>query len=1163
MQSLDDYLTPKGFKFLGRDRSGQWGKFVRADGDEIDPDELKRRREAREAKEQARLLRLKGGLTNEERDKTIRALHRRLGLTQAHRRHLIEDRGFKPEQVERGLFFSVARGQDLSIPIDPRFPGATADGKGLCVSGNGIAIPVFNSDGLAIGYQVRLDEAENGRYRWGKSWGNGATSHLQNGELPLMFAKPDRVVREGIGLCESVGFKPLLTAQKFGHPVIGAAGGNFLSSPQQLEAYLEAAESKRVVLYPDAGAMGNPHVKRQYQRTINQIRDWGYEVAIAWWNQDEKSAPDPDELESIEGVEFRPATDFFPNTAGKSEMVEIDPEQEAKRKKEEERKTAYREKKQREVAEKQKKLNTLSLKPDIELDCEFLPDDLWKSKLLHQDGFIFVKSRKGSGKSKAILKPLIKWAKDGGKRVLSITPRVVLGKEQCEKFDLLWVDELGCQEATIAQQLGGSCCWDSLWKIADQPWDVLILDEARLGLKHLATANTAVSYRRGQILRNFSELAGDIANRGGRVIAADADLTNVEVDYLRSHAPNAPVFTVLNHHKGQGREIEFMTGKRAELEDRIVQAADAQVEAYQAGEPVQPFAVASDSQKELEALDRLLVETYPELAQKILRIDKKTTEEDWAKEFVANIDESIEAIKPWVLLWSPSMSVGVSIERGYFSRIYGMYFGVLEPCEFRQQLARYRPDCPVSLWAKEESNMSSGSRSFDPDEILRHMKESSKGGAEDAIDMATEIARGEADGDMDKFMEVLNNLYKRGSWDNSHMKLFANIKARENYARPQCGLQLRQELMDEENATIIDSVGDDAAISEEIKGEKADIDFEYASTLHEGAESPMTADEAKEIKQNPGTKWAERAQADGVLLRESLPGVNLSPDWIYKNKVRSRQWLGQLRLYWAAKNLARTQASDALKLKKRVTQMLEGADCYLPDFRLKGAAVKAIAESGILALESIDEYCAKSPEVKAITKWAKANRKFIYHEFGLSLDPKNPIRFVGNLLKKLGLKQAKLRQDGQGQRWYAVAGALDPDRRAVLCSWDEKYLAMCGEIAAFGEVETGEVKYGGCALNLRYYRRRFEQAAERELQGDLASAPEWRERDYQDAADLIAAAISPRDRNSSPAERIKLVVEAIGFGKFYGAIDWLSREAIAKFWNLAESDREFAAAIAF
>jgi predicted Fe-Mo cluster-binding NifX family protein len=569
-------------------------------------------------------------------------------------------------------------------------------------------------------------------------------------------------------------------------------------------------------------------------------------------------------------------------------------------------------------------------------------------------------------------------------------------------------------------------------------------------------------------------LVGDVANRGGKVIAADADLTNVEADYIRSHAPKAPTFTVVNHHKGAGREIEFMTGKRAELEDRIVQAAAAQVEAYQAGDTVKPFIVASDSQKELEALDRRLVETYPELAQRIIRIDKKTTEEDWAKEFVANIDESIEAIKPWILMWSPSMSVGVSIEKPYFSRIFGAYFGVLEPCEFRQQLARYRPDCPVSLWAKAESNMSSGSRSFDPDEILRHMKASSKSGAEDAIDMATEIARGEADGDMDKFMEVLNNLYKRGSWDNSHMQLFANIKARENYARPQCGLQLRQELIDEENATIIDSVGDDAAISEEIKGEKKEIDFEYAEKLHEGAASDMTTDEAKEIKRNPGTKWAERAQADGVLLRESLPGVNLSPDWIFEHKVRSRQWLGQLRLYWAAKNLARTHASDAMKLKKRARQMLDGADCYLPDFRLKGAAVKAIAESGILEFETLDEYCAKSPEVKAITKWAKANRKFIYHEFGLSADPNNPTRFVGNFLKKLGLKQTKVRRDGNGQRWYAVAGAMEVDRRAVLLAWDEKYLAMFGET---DPNEVNEVAFGACSLSLGYYRERFEEAA--------------------------------------------------------------------------------------
>lgn len=109
-----------------------------------------------------------------------------------------------------------------------------------------------------------------------------------------------QLTRGYIALTEGVGFKPQLTANQFGLISLGASGGLFAASPKLLKAYLNIASNilhtKSILLFPDAGAVKNPHVLRQYKRTIDLIQSLGFTVEIAWWGQIDKSCPDPDEF---------------------------------------------------------------------------------------------------------------------------------------------------------------------------------------------------------------------------------------------------------------------------------------------------------------------------------------------------------------------------------------------------------------------------------------------------------------------------------------------------------------------------------------------------------------------------------------------------------------------------------------------------------------------------------------------------------------------------------------------------------------------------------------------------------------------------------------------------------------------------------------------------
>jgi hypothetical protein len=104
-----------------------------------------------------------------------------------------------------------------------------------------------------------------------------------------------------------VGAKPYILALRRGQVVVGAAGGQFNSSPQTLEATLKQLSSElgttRIEFYPDAGAIHNPHVLRQYRLTWRRLQQLGYTIEIQWWGQMLKEAPDADELEDYSSIE--------------------------------------------------------------------------------------------------------------------------------------------------------------------------------------------------------------------------------------------------------------------------------------------------------------------------------------------------------------------------------------------------------------------------------------------------------------------------------------------------------------------------------------------------------------------------------------------------------------------------------------------------------------------------------------------------------------------------------------------------------------------------------------------------------------------------------------------------------------------------------------------
>ncbi|MBD2007074.1 MULTISPECIES: hypothetical protein [Cyanophyceae] len=242
-------------------------------------------------------------LSEPDRDREIRKLLAQSDLCPQHRENL-RQRGLSDEQIQAGMFRSVGQWQKLETEISHRLAGVNIDGRSLTNYQAGLLCPIWNPQRQIIGWQLRLDNTDNGKYRWptstSKKRPNAPTAHLTNGELPLTCCRPfGETKKKGLFLAEGI-LKAQITAQLSGRITIGAAGGNFASSPSTLKAYLVELEpeigGKPIALCPDAGAILNDNVMRQYQRTHDLLKELGHKVNVLWWRQTSKDDLDLDDM---------------------------------------------------------------------------------------------------------------------------------------------------------------------------------------------------------------------------------------------------------------------------------------------------------------------------------------------------------------------------------------------------------------------------------------------------------------------------------------------------------------------------------------------------------------------------------------------------------------------------------------------------------------------------------------------------------------------------------------------------------------------------------------------------------------------------------------------------------------------------------------------------
>ncbi|WP_017318795.1 plasmid replication protein, CyRepA1 family [Mastigocladopsis repens] len=317
-------------------------------------------------------------------------------------------------------------------------------------------------------------------------------------------------------------------------------------------------------------------------------------------------------------------------------------------------------------------------------------------------GLVGVKSAKGTGKTTTV-QAVVNQAKSRNQPVLLITHRIQLGRFLCEKIGIQW--GMGKEEWFRNERLSAyykpnslGLCIDSVWKLNPEDWRgaIIILDEVEQSLWHLLNSDTCKD-KRVKILKVFQQILSTVLITGGLVIAQDADLSDVSLEYLQGLAGiQITPWIIVNQWKPQqGWDVTFYDSPNPtplihQLELDLI-----------TGHKCYVTTDSRSGRYSCETIERYLKERLERLQQqfpKTLVISSHTTNTPGheAVDFVAAINQKITEYS--TVFVTPSLGTGISIDVQHFDRVYGIFQGVIPDSEARQALARVRDDVPRVVW---------------------------------------------------------------------------------------------------------------------------------------------------------------------------------------------------------------------------------------------------------------------------------------------------------------------------------------------------------------------------------------------------------------------------------------------------------------------------------
>jgi hypothetical protein len=842
-------------------------------------------------------------------------------------------------------------------------------------------LPIRDLMGLRVGAQFKTPDKE---YKWDLKGENRTKKH---DELPLSFwgnrDNPERIL-----FLEGTGFKPYIASLR--HPndlVIGAAGGQFGTSTKQIDEVLGIYPEADLVLYPDGGAVLNPTIKGQYERLLEMVGD--RDLNIAWWGQWNKSDGDIDEIPIDTDIEY----------------IDID---------------RYQQYATNGVLYKNcTKLAKVNFGKTIDLNEKYLG----KLPLPNPGTFTYISSGVGTGKTQQLPSLIEAWEKihpDG--KVMSLGYRNALLDQQNKRLQFdSYRTGYGFEDAAIATSKRLAILVDSVLRLnlADIPaGTLLILDEIEAILKHCAIGGTFGS-RAAQIQAHVINIIERVLMSGGAVVALEDSITDITVKGLADLTGNRYGSDLIVNRYSRFRWAIDIGWKNPHEFTRLLIAR------LMAGERI---VLSVTSQKYGESIHKIIAQRFPELADKIRRIDSKTISQH--RDLMADPLTFLREHPTNLLILSPSVESGFSIDDGgidpLFDRVM-LYAVNLDPRSQLQMLARYRSDCPRDIYVSKRGSEAGGDDSREYKKLFNKYQN---------IANSTALEQG--------YGRIKNNPVGE-IWN----RLECEFKARDAVSSAHLFEFLRHELIEDGHQVNVadwQHIADDYCrehdinipgdVAADLDAARTEIDDEEARLLFEADGSKMSAMTAQMITRSTNTSYETKIVARKALLNHRLPGEDLSYDFLRNCVVEDRgKYLHQLELGYLIDKLDLAKALDREAFSKQIERP-HIIYSQTPKNSQRVRLLHPIA-AAIIDLASGREFMASDEIVLRIARYMRSNSYQFWMLFGLqsgeqSIDSKGrsrntDIMLAGKLLRKLGWQSQRVRQLGTGKDRLSVFAVTNYD----------------------------------------------------------------------------------------------------------------------------------------
>ena len=980
-------------------------------------EEWRREQEAKKQKrERIERERNERSLSAIERDREIGKILSQLDLSDRDRQ-LLKARGLTDVQIEQNGYRSVTQWQKLDNPVSNRLAGTSHNGDRLYNPCDGILCPVPDSNDFYVGLRLHNPKSsENGigKYIWLSSAKRGVTNHDRNGENPIAVYYPEEYRHhDKIGLCEGPEFKSAIAANKLGYPVIGFSGCNFGSSPNALKRAIAGIREKleiekpTFVLLGDGGFVSNLQVDRGYQEGIELVQSFGYTAYYAWWNQLEKSDGDIDEIDSatILNIEYLSPQDFERLVEKHRQVVEIE-----------------RWKKQQEAAKNRawKQLTSLTARPWLEVNTPEL-ESIGLDNKLERGHIYLLKSAKATGKTKTV-KPLV----NSFTNIYSWFNRIALGREECHKLGLDYKDDLKSFQGFLKTGFCANSAYQFNPSILKKN-GLLLGDESDQLFSYLFESICNKNGIRPAILKAFeAHLKAAIAGKG-MALFMSADNSDIEYQFLKQVAPpGCEVRVIVNHYQPPKGKVNF------DISDTPDGSIDKLVEDLKNGTPCFVIDDVKSGVKGCKSVAEYIRNTLPDAANSIVEINSDTSGSEEIKNYLKDINEASK--DTLLIICSPSVVSGVSIENGHFQQGYGFYNGVLTTKEAAQSLVRVRGLSNLTVWAAEKGFIWAGDRSLTPEGICDYHQRNYSSNSKYLSSF---------DVDYDPLTD---------EWSSPWFELYCKYAAYRNLSMSDLRLRLREKLEDE--GYTIEPIAPEPQKDTELKLKESwgNINLERAIAVESA--NILTDDELEKLSNSKETPTPEQQLdiektillkqygqplIDTVTHTDKHTGETLTGYAALYIRDDNGKWYRQLKqLYYLIDNYDEAVRSDRASESQ---QQFHGAR-FAGDLSWNARKRQCRLHLGVDKL--LDTEWRQSQDYKQLASLAKKYHRRVKDTIGLSVKKLTPAQIYTELVRQLGLETKSVQQKqstSEGKKTVRV-------RRITPESWElaELFIAHREEI---------------------------------------------------------------------------------------------------------------------